>query len=341
MSVDGRPNSPTPVIRFTSKIHGTDNSNTLLPYMKSRLYLQLSILFSALFFAAASLQAQATRTWVSGVGDDANPCSRTAPCKTFAGAISKTAEGGEIDALDPGGFGVVTITKAIVLDGGTGSGWASILSAGSSAGINVNVVSGNHVNDAVVILRNITINGASQGTSAGTNAINYIKAAQLIVERCTFENVSTTGITETLASTGTLRVEDCFFDNTGTGVMVTTSSGFAPAQIDHCRFNALANGVDTTSNAFVTISNCNFAATSGANGGVRANTGCQVNVSNSMFAGNNIGANNAGGLIRLSNNDFFNNTTAINGGGGAESANNNRFRGNGTDGTTANVIVVK
>src|SRR5262245_36182877 len=62
---------------------------------------------------AVPAQAQATRTWVSGVGDDANPCSRTAPCKTFAGAISKTATGGEINVLDPGGFGGVTITKAI------------------------------------------------------------------------------------------------------------------------------------------------------------------------------------------------------------------------------------
>src|SRR2546426_6768037 len=80
-------------------------------------------------FAFCSLaQAQATRTWVSGVGDDANPCSRTAPCKTFAGAISKTFIGGEIDALDPGGFGAVTITKSITIDGaGT---LASILSSG-------------------------------------------------------------------------------------------------------------------------------------------------------------------------------------------------------------------
>src|SRR5215510_6870701 len=80
-------------------------------------------------------QAQATRTWVSGVGDDLNPCSRTAPCKTFAGAISKTAINGEIDALDPAGYGSVTITKSITLDGGTGSGWASILS-GPTNGIN-------------------------------------------------------------------------------------------------------------------------------------------------------------------------------------------------------------
>src|SRR6185369_3180997 len=69
-----------------------------------------------LAFATAA-HAQSTRTWVSGVGDDANPCSRTAPCKTFAGAIARTAPGGEISVLDPGGFGAVTITKAITIDG--------------------------------------------------------------------------------------------------------------------------------------------------------------------------------------------------------------------------------
>src|ERR1700710_184790 len=71
-----------------------------------------------LFVTCSTLaHAQATRTWVSGVGDDANPCSRTAPCKTFAGSISKTASGGEINVLDPGGFGAVTITKPITISG--------------------------------------------------------------------------------------------------------------------------------------------------------------------------------------------------------------------------------
>src|ERR1700729_3674898 len=76
----------------------------------------VKIVFLTLAFCLIA-SAQATRTWVSGTGDDANQCSRTAPCKTFAGAISKTATGGEIDALDPGGFGAVTITKAITIDG--------------------------------------------------------------------------------------------------------------------------------------------------------------------------------------------------------------------------------
>src|SRR5579862_7232404 len=101
---------------------------------------------------SSSARAQATRTWVSGVGDDANPCSRTAPCKTFTGAISKTAPAGEIDALDPGGFGAVTITKSITIDGGGGV-IAGVLVSGTNA-ITIDV--GN--NDQVTI-RNMRIDG--------------------------------------------------------------------------------------------------------------------------------------------------------------------------------------
>jgi len=89
-------------------------------------------LTTALFTAPA--HAQASRTWVSGVGDDVNPCSRTAPCKTFAGAISKTAAGGEIDALDPGGFGAVTITKAMTIDGGGCNAWRARTAPGGDGG---------------------------------------------------------------------------------------------------------------------------------------------------------------------------------------------------------------
>src|SRR5215471_5336436 len=113
------------------------------------------------------MSAQASRTWVSGVGDDANPCSRTAPCKTFAGAISKTAPGGEIDALDPGGFGALTITKAITLDGGGGQ-VASVLVAGTNG---IVVVAG--AND-VVIIRNLRINGISGSGNGGLNGIRFL-----------------------------------------------------------------------------------------------------------------------------------------------------------------------
>src|SRR6266404_8225024 len=114
---------------------------------------RLTLLGGALLVLAFSsvASAQATRTWVSGVGDDAHPCSRTAPCKTFAGAISKTAPSGEIDCLDPGGFGAVTITKAITIDCDSGAG--GVLVSGTN-GIVIAAGAGD-----VIVLRNIQING--------------------------------------------------------------------------------------------------------------------------------------------------------------------------------------
>src|SRR6266542_6068835 len=82
---------------------------------KFRFTLNILAVAAFLLTVTSMANAQASRTWVSGVGDDANPCSRTAPCKTFAGAISKSAAGGEIDCIDPGGFGAVTITKAMTI----------------------------------------------------------------------------------------------------------------------------------------------------------------------------------------------------------------------------------
>src|SRR6185436_15877281 len=105
---------------------------------------------------ATGAQAQATRTWVSGVGDDVNPCSRTAPCKTFAGAISKTSTGGEINVLDPGGFGAVTITKSITI---SSEGFeAGVLVSGSN-GIIINAAASSHV-----VLRGLDFEGQGTGT---------------------------------------------------------------------------------------------------------------------------------------------------------------------------------
>jgi hypothetical protein len=149
----------------------------------------LSALLGALFvagLAVAPAHAQATRTWVSGVGDDANPCSRTAPCKTFPGAISKTATGGEIDALDPGGFGTVTITKSITLDGGGGQ-VASILATGVP-GVTVNAAGG------VVVLRNLRINGILQSGSPGTIGVNIIAAARVEIENDDIFGFGTAGV---------------------------------------------------------------------------------------------------------------------------------------------------
>src|ERR1043165_2117454 len=136
--------------------------------------------------------AQATRTWVSGVGDDANPCSPTAPCKTFAGAISKTATGGIINCLDPGGFGAVTVTKAIMIDC-TGT-LGSVLSSGVQ-GIIINALTTH-----AIILRNIDINGA--GTTLGTNGVAVLQAKSVNLETVSIENYSGQGVRVANTSNG-------------------------------------------------------------------------------------------------------------------------------------------
>src|ERR1700722_12133242 len=138
---------------------------------------------------AVPAHAQATRTWVSGVGDDANPCSRTAPCMTFAGAISKTAAGGEIDALDPGGFGTLTITKSITIDGG---GVASVMVSGG-AGITVSAGAPDSVTIGTVQVQGDLGNGGSPG-SAGSVGIQFNSGAMLSIDNCKIDGFSASGI---------------------------------------------------------------------------------------------------------------------------------------------------
>src|SRR4051795_1227842 len=157
------------------------------------------------------VSAQATRTWVSGVGDDVNPCSRTAPCKTFAGAISKTAAGGIIDAMDDGGFGSLTITKSITVDGGHHT--AGMLASG---GINaVNIAAG--VNDKVV-LRNLDIEG--NGTTLGLNGVRITQAGNVKIVNVDIGFFSRSGITvePNASTTSKVWVSDSYIhDNGGNG----------------------------------------------------------------------------------------------------------------------------
>jgi hypothetical protein len=179
------------------------------------LSISLTLLMICLWSNAA--QAQATRTWVSGVGDDANPCSRTAPCKTFAGAISKTAAGGEIDALDPGGYGAVTITKAITIDGGGGQ-VASVLVSGTN-GI---VVAAGPTD--VVTLRNLRLDGIRGTGTGGLNGVRYSSGAALHVENCNIFGFTGDGINVATSATGTLFVTDTFVTNNGNGIQIAPTA---------------------------------------------------------------------------------------------------------------------
>ena len=179
---------------------------------KLRLALRAALLVSTALALASLAHAQANRTWVSGVGDDANPCSRTAPCKTFAGAISKTVAGGEIDALDPGGFGEVTISKSITIDG-TGV-IAGIL---ASVGNGVTINSKEKINLITVRLRGLAINGVG----SGVNGINVVSANKVVIEDCVIDGFTGSGIN---VAGGAVFVKNTAIRNNGTGVNAAGSS---------------------------------------------------------------------------------------------------------------------
>jgi len=183
----------------------------------------LSALLGALFVAGLAIapaHAQATRTWISGVGDDANPCSRTAPCKTFAGAISKTAAGGEIDALDPGGFGALTITKAITLDGGGGQ-VASILVSGTN-GINISAAATD-----VIIIRNLRFNGIVNSGSTGLVGVQVNTAGRVVIEKCDIFGFGTAAmlVATSATSSPTINFQETTINNNASGISVKPTGG--------------------------------------------------------------------------------------------------------------------
>ena len=283
---------------------------------------------------ASTGQAQATRTWVSGVGDDVNPCSRTAPCKTFAGAVSKTAAGGEIDALDPGGFGAVTLTKSMLIDGTNGAGFGSILASGVN-GVNVNDSLSGAPNTIVVRLRNLSINGA--GTTLGINGVNFTSGATVHVENCVIRNFSGAGIRVATPQAARLIVNNTTISETGQGIdFAGTNAANDAGVIDNTTITRTLAGVRISNRASVAISNSNISVNN-ANGsatGILINTavagGGIVDVESSQINFNSVGVQpNAGNTIRLGNTRMTGNGNALNFNGGTiGSFGNNRIAGN-------------
>jgi len=304
----------------------------------SKFRFTIKVMAIAIFmFATVSIaQAQASRTWVSGVGDDANPCSRTAPCKTWAGAISKTAACGEIDALDPGGFGAVTITKSITLDG-TGT-FASILAS---------LVNGIIINAAatdVVTIRGISINGFCNGI----NGINVLQAKTVNVEDCVIFRFNTgNGITVNETNDLNLNVRntvirDCTLD--GINTFTSGAANRVQVTLDKVRLSGNGNGLharsgsrvtaresvfsnNTTNGIFSDAAGANFSnvfvwdsqiSLNGANG-VRAGNAGNAGISGATINQNMIDRNIANGVL-------------VSTGGVVNTFTNNSIIGNGTDG---------
>jgi hypothetical protein len=292
-----------------------------------------TVFCAAKWFAAALLplciasgaHAQATRTWVSGVGDDANPCSRTAPCKTFAGAISKTQAAGEISVLDPGGYGAVTITKSITISGdGT---LASILAAGTN-GIIVNA----GVNDTV-ILRNLSINGAG----SGIDGVRFLAGAELHIDRVSIYGFTNQGIQFQPAGASRLLVSDTALRNNGGGgvFLQPTAAGTARAAFNRVVVegnlrglraddgssvvmqDSIVSGNDTNgivafgASRPVDVALENTVVSHHPNAGIRSQSLATVRISGLMATANDVGllSISGGGIVSFRNNRVFGNVT--------------------------------
>jgi hypothetical protein len=275
---------------------------------------------AALVLAPAAM-AQATRTWVSGVGDDANPCSRTAPCKTFAGAISKTAIGGIINALDPGGFGAVTITKSITIDGG---GFPSGILAAGTNGVIVNIASGR------VVLRNLSI----EGIGTGLIGVNVVSAGTYVsIERSRisgFRSGTAVGVRANQAVQ--LTVKDSVIADNGIGLQLAPPSGFLVATLDNVLVqDSTTDGVHTAGAGTTRMVIKRSTISNNLQQGVNANSALSiVSVTDSTLSfnwGTALRAGVAGARIRISGNAIVENPTPLSFVGGAfiESDGTNRI----------------
>jgi hypothetical protein len=300
---------------------------------KTKFALSATTLFVLILACSSLAQAQATRTWVSGVGDDANPCSRTAPCKTFAGAISKTAACGEISVLDPGGFGAVTITKSITINGD-----------GTLAGILASLTNGIIVNgaNAVVTLRSLSIDGACNGL----NGIRFIQGSTLSVENTTIYGFTGFGIdiNRGAASGGFASIKNVSINNCVGGGINVTQNNASPVRVAVAYTSIFGSnfGIKAGANSRVSARECDA---SGMSAGFLADgSTARMNLDSCMSTnnGNGVQSDNSA-IIRIADCTLSDNITkGVSRGGGAlgtvESYGINRIRGNPADDAVSGVL---
>ncbi len=285
--------------------------------------------FVVLFVFASAADAQATRTWVSGVGDDVNPCSRTAPCKTFAGAISRTARNGEINCLDAGGFGTITITKSITID--CTEEPASILAA-SVNGVIVNIT------DPADTLRTVRVRGISiNGNTTGVNGVRILSANAVYIEDVIIDGFAQHGISvETSAGNLAIVIKEATVSNNGGNGFNTfiVGSGTGNLSVNRSTFSGNNIGFNlsqSVKSAFEdSIVNANAI-------GVWVNFGTLL-MSNCQISNNGTGvrSDNGGTIIMSANSITGNNTGLL--GSNLVSLSDNVVAGNGVNGTMTTTV---
>lgn len=297
-----------------------------------------------LLMQASPAHAQATRTWVSGVGDDANPCSRTAPCKTFAGAISKTATQGTINCLDPGGFGAVTITKSITID--CLSTQAGVLVSGTNA-IVINATPTSRVS-----LRGLNIDGLQTGLVG----VNILSAGAVEIDQCriyNFQGANASGVRVAVTTNQPfeLHVKDSHILENGSGAGAGGGIVFAPGGAINVRGilsrvelrdNAVGLVVNGTGGGgFIGVTTMDLVAAGSIFEGVRvvssnATASSSVVLDRALIASNGTGvtADSARAQVIMGRSTIADNTTGVNIANGATvfSYGTNQINGNGLDG---------
>ena len=275
---------------------------------------------------SAAAQAQATRTWVSGVGDDVNPCSRTAPCKTYAGAISKTARDGEISTLDPGGFGAVTITKSITINGGgTGQGYGSILAALTN-GVIVNIT------DPADTRKNVRLNWLDiNGASTGLDGIRWLAGNGLHIENTHIDgftgdgvDVAFSALNNTAFSMRNVTIRNC----TGAGVkMSANSTGTTGFSFERINISRCGTGIDAQNGSRGTVSDSVLALNSTGVSATEGSSNTEVNLDSTSFTGHVTGISvGAGARARISRCLLTQNVTSLT--GPVDTGGNNTIMGN-------------
>lgn len=301
--------------------------------MKQVLRLGLASALIVGVFAIAG-QAQATRTWVSGVGDDVNPCSRTAPCKTFAGAFSKTAEDGLINCLDPGAYGTLTITKSITVDC-TGVFGGSLATLGTN-GFIINITSSTDARKAVV-LKGIDISGAASGNFG----IRILAANSVTIDNVTIDGFASHGISvESPAGPKIFINRSTIRNNGGHGINVYTIGAPSLQIADSSITNNTQNGLNL---AFLPKGSIRDSTISGNNTGLLVYNS-DFSVMNCIFNDNSVAIQTyTGGNARISGNTISNNSTGLlnTGGGSIISGGNNAIQGNGTNGSPNQTITLQ
>ena len=271
-----------------------------------RLVLLLSVIAaSSLGTPSAHALTTYARTWVSGAGTNNSECSVTTPCQTFAQAIGVTASGGEIDCLDPGDFGAVTISISVTIDCERVSNGGITQTAGGADAITVNTA------DTVVNLIGLDINGVN---SFAVGVV--IEAAAVVnIRNCKIYGFSTNyGLS---ISTGTLVIDNVLVTNNGTGIWVYNSGGVANMTVRNSNINNNGTGIIV---------------------GVYGGTHGGATIEQSTLAFNTqygLEVYNSGAVAVLGGSTLVNNATAVvsSSGGTIYSFKNNQIGGNATDGT--------